>query len=376
MGRDAATGRKRYRQHTMHGSRRDAERERVRLLRAHDTGTYVEPSRQSTGEYLERWLRDYARVHVAPSTYDRYQHIVRLQLIPALGHIPLVRLSPPDIKAHYASALQQGRCDGKGGLSPTTVLQHHRVLREALKHAVVDGLLMANPADRISPPRKARPEMLVLDQAQTTALLEMVLGTRLHIPVLLAVAAGLRRGEVLGLRWKDVDFHAGALAVQQTLDATSERLTLSAPKTPRSRRQIPLPAFALETLREHKRAQKEERLRLGPAFRNHDLVCAAPDGEPWDPDALTHAFAAFMRQCDLPRIRFHDLRHGHATLLLKLGTHPKVVSERLGHATVGLTLDVYSHVLPGMQKEATLALENALSPARPSPATHQQAASH
>ena len=360
IGRDPVTGRKRYRQHTLHGTKREAERERVRLLRAFDTGTYLEPSRQSTAEYLESWLRDYAKVHVAPTTYERYVNILRLQLIPALGHIPLIRLSPQDIKAHYASALERGRRDGKGGLSPTTVLQHHRVLREALKHAVIDGLLVTNPADRVPAPRRVRREMAVLDQAQTAELLELIQGTRLHIPVVLAVAAGLRRGEVLGLRWVDVDLKAGTLSVRQTLEATKEGIAFKAPKTPKGRRLVPLPAFAVDALREHKKLLAEHRLRLGPAYQNLDLVCAGTDGRPWDPDTFTPAFADFIRRSSLPRIRFHDLRHGHATLLLKHNIHPKIVSERLGHSTVGLTLDTYSHVLPGMQEQAAMMLEKAL----------------
>jgi integrase len=361
IGRDPTTGRKRYRQHTIRGAKRDAERERVRLLRALDTGTYLEPSRQSVGEYLEHWLREYAKIHVAQTTYERYANIVRLQLIPAFGHVPLLRLSPHDIKAHYASAIESGRSDGKGGLSPTTVLQHHRLLREALKHAVNDGLLVTNPADRVRAPRRVRREMAVLDQAQTSRLLELVKGERLHIPVLLAVAAGLRRGEVLGLRWQDLDLKAGKLSVRQALEATKQGgLTLKAPKTAKSRRLVPLPPFAIEALREHKRLQAHHRLRLGPAFHNHDLVCPAPDGMPWNPDTLTPAFVDFVRRSGLPRIRFHDLRHGHATLLLKFGIHPKIVSERLGHATVGLTRDTYSHVLPGMQEHAASILEDAL----------------
>jgi len=240
------------------------------------------------------------------------------------------------------------------------VLQHHRVLREALKHAVIDGVLVANPADRVPAPRRVRRELDVLDQAQTARLLELAKGTRLYIPVLLAVAAGLRRGEVLGLRWDDLDLRAGTLSVQQTLEATKHGLSLKPPKTPKSRRMVPLPAFAIEVLREHERLVAEHRLQLGSAYQNHNLVCAAPDGKPWNPDTLTPAFADFICRSDLPRIRFHDLRHGHATLLLKHGIHPKIVSERLGHATVGLTLDTYSHVLPGMQEQAALALERAL----------------
>jgi integrase len=359
LGRDEG-GNKRYRQHTIQGSKKDAEKERTRLLHALNTGTYLEPSRQRTGDYLHAWLRDYARTHVAASTFEGYEKIVRLHLLPALGHIPLTRLGPQDIKAYYAQAQESGRRSGKGGLSPTTVLQHHRVLSEALKHAVEEGLLVNNPATRVRPPRKARHEMPVLDEPQLAKLLELVRGSRLCIPVLLAIATGLRRGEILALRWRNVDLKAGTLAVRQALESTRDGLSFKQPKTQKSRRLVPLPPFAVEALREHRKRQAEERLRIGPAYKDHDLVCAAPDGRPWDPDSFSPAFAKFVRRSGLPPIRFHDLRHSHATLLLKHGIHPKVVSERLGHSTVGLTLDTYSHVLPGLQEQATRILEEAI----------------
>ncbi len=360
LGRDLKTGKKLYKQHTVRGSKKDAERERVRLLHSYNNGVYQEPTREPTGEYLRRWIRDYAKTHVAASTYERYEDIVEKHLIPALGHVPLSRLSPQDIRAHYSRAQQAGRHDRKGGLSPTTVLQHHRILREALKHAVTEGLLVANPADRVPAPRRVRCEMPTLDEAQTCQLLDLVRETKLHIPVLLAVASGLRRGEILALRWQDVDLKAGTVAVRQALESTKKGLAFKQPKTQKSRRLVPVPPFAIEALRDHWRRQAEERLRLGPAYVNHDLVCPAPDGRPWDPDSLSPAFTKLVRRSGLPHIRFHDLRHGHATLLLKHGIHPKIVSERLGHSTVGLTLDTYSHVLPGMQEQAALTIERAL----------------
>jgi integrase len=174
-GRDV-NGRKCYRQHAIRGSKKDTERARTRLLHALDAGTYLEPSRQTTGEYLNDWLRDYAKTHVAGSTYEGYEKIIRVHVGPALGHLLLVRLTPADIKAYYARAQLSGRRNGKVGLSPTSVLQHHRVLREALKHAVNEGLLVTNPADRVAAPRKMRRMMPVLDKAQSSRLLELVRG--------------------------------------------------------------------------------------------------------------------------------------------------------------------------------------------------------
>lgn len=353
-------GRKLYRSHTVHGNKKDAQRELAKLLHEFNTGAYVEPSRMTVKEYLERWLQDYARSSVAPKTFERYAEIVRLHLIPALGAIPLAKLQPLHIQGCYSDALRAGRRDGKGGLSAQTVLHHHRVLREALQQAVRWQLLARNPADAVEPPRPQPKEMCALDEQQAARLLDAAKGSRLYAPVVLAVTTGMRRGEILALRWQDVDLQAGTLSVRQSLEQTRDGLTFKQPKTQKGRRVVALPPLAVEALRRHKAEQAKERLLLGPGYQDNGLVCAQPDGQPWRPDALTNAFAYLVRKAGVPPVRFHDLRHSHATLLLRQGVHPKVVSERLGHATVGITLDTYSHVLPGMQEEAARKLDVAL----------------
>jgi len=365
----ARNGRKIYRQHTIRGSKRDAERERTRLLRSMDTGTYLEPSRQTVAEYLESWLESYARTHVTSRTFERYMDDIQNALVPGLGHIQLARLSPQDIREFYAHELKHGRADGRGRgpLSPTTVVHHARILREALKHAVNEGLLAVNPADRVRPPRKVHREMAVLDQLQIARLLEAAEGTRFHIPVLLAIGAGLRRGEIFGLRWRDVDLRGGSLSVQQAVEVTRRGLAFKAPKTPKSRRMVPLPAFCTRALDQHRRQQAQHRLQVGQAYIDQGLVCAGPLGAPQSPGGFSVGFVQFVRTIGLDRpIRFHDLRHSHATLLLAHGVHPKIVSERLGHSTVGLTLDTYSHVLPGLQEQVALLLDQAFCDLRSS----------
>ena len=329
-----------------------------------DTGAYLEPSRQTVAEYLESWLESYAKTHVTARTFERYTDDIRKALIPGLGHIQLARLSPQDIREFYAHELEHGRADGRGRgpLSATTVVHHARILHEALKHAVDEGLLVVNPADRVRPPRKAHREMAVLDQMQTAELLEAAKGTRFHIPVMLAISAGLRRGEIFGLRWRDVDLKGGSLSVQQAVEVTRQGLAFKPPKTPKSRRMVPLPAFCTRALVEHRRQQAQHRLQVGQAYLNHDLVCAGPLGAPQSPGGFSVGFVHFVRSIGLEiPIRFHDLRHSHATLLLAHGVHPKIVSERLGHSTVGMTLDTYSHVLPGLQEQAAQILDRALT---------------
>ena len=289
----------------------------------------------------------------------RYEEIVRCHLSPRLGHIPLSKLQPLHIQSYYSEALLSGRRRGKGGLSAQTVLHHHRVLREALQQAVKWLLLARNPADAVEPPRPKRREMRALDGEATGKLLRAATETRLYVPIMIAVTTGLRRGEILGLRWEDVDFENANLAVRQSLEQTKAGLAFKQPKTAKGRRVVALPGLTIETLKQHRKQQAAERLMLGQAFEDHGLVCARADGNPWPSNSFSAAFVALAKKAGCT-IRFHDLRHTHATQLLRQGVHPKIVSERLGHSTVGITLDVYSHVLPGMQEEAATRTDTAL----------------
>jgi integrase len=353
-------GRRNVKWHSVKGSREDAERERVRLLHELNIGAYIEPAHETVATYLRRWLDDYARMKVSAKTFERYEEIVEKQLIPALGHYKLAKLRPPHIQGYYAKACATGRRDGKGGLSAQTVLHHHRVLREALQRAVKWGLLAINPADAVEPPRPKRKETRVLDEAESAKLLAAARDGRYYVPVLLAVTTGMRRGEILGLRWSDLDLDAGTLAVRQTLEQTRAGLAFKEPKTQKSRRLVPLASIAVEALKAHRTTQVASRLALGTAYEDHGLVFPAPDGRPWNPASFSAAFVKFAAGAGLPKLRFHDLRHSHATQLLRLGIHPKIVSERLGHATTGITLDLYSHVVPGMQEDAVARVDKSL----------------
>ena len=354
-------GRRRQKWHSVRGTREDAERELGRLLNEIGTGAYVEPANISVADYLERWLSDYAHSTVAPKTFERYREIIRSHVIPALGKWKLVKLRPLHVQTFYSDALNWGRKDGKGGLSRQTVVHFHRVLHKAFAHAVKWQLLSRNTIDAVQPPRAERKEMQALDDSEIAKLLQHVDGKLLNMPVLLAVTTGLRRGEILGLRWSDVDLKGLRLQVTQSLEQTSEGLRFKSPKTTRSRRTIALPGLTVEALRAHYVNQGKQRLQLGSAYEGHNLVCARSDGAPWPPDHLSTAFSALVRKSKLKRIRFHDLRHTHATQLLRIGIHPKVVSERLGHSNIGITLDTYSHVLPGMQEAAAEALNMSIA---------------
>jgi integrase len=205
--------------------------------------------------------------------------------------------------------------------------------------------------------------MMALDDTQTTALLKSLKASRLYLPVALAVSTGMRRGELLALRWAEVDLDKAQISVNRSLEQTKAGLTFKTPKTERSRRRIALPKVIVKLLRAHKASQAAEKLRLGPIYQDRGFVCARPDGTPWPPDTFSTLFAAHIRRHKLPPVRFHDLRHTHATQLLKQGVHPKIVSERLGHSNISITLDTYSHVLPGMQEQAVAAIDTVLAAA-------------
>ncbi len=264
----------------------------------------------------------------------------------------LAKLRPLHLQELYAAKRQNtGRADGKGSLSATSVLHIHRVVHEALNTGVRWQLIGTNPADAARPPRQERTEMKVLDEEQTKALLDSMRSTMLYTPVLIAATTGLRRGELLGLRWADVDLDAGTVVVRQTLQRSSGGLSFSQPKTQKSRRTVTLPSMTTKALREHHTAQVEQRLALGSRWVDHDLVFCNSDGSPWNPGSFGSQFRVFARAAGFT-VRFHDLRHSHATHLFRAGVHPKLVSERLGHSSVGITMDLYTHVIEGMDREA------------------------
>ncbi|MGD0447103.1 MAG: tyrosine-type recombinase/integrase [Candidatus Dormibacteria bacterium] len=346
LGRDPVSGHRQWRYANVKGTRRDAERALTARIHAIETGTDIDAPKITTAEYLQRWLRDYAKPDVAPRTYERYAEIVARHVAPKLGMVTLSQLRP----AHIVAAEREWQ---DAGLSPSTVLKFHRLIREALHHAVRWQLLAVNPADAVTPPRVERREMSVLSPAQAAALLAQARGTEFDAPITTALYSGLRLGELRGLRWGDLDLDSGRLSVQQTLQKVpGGGVVARQPKTHRSRRNVSLPAVLVDVLRQQRRHQVEARLLVGDAWEATDLVFTDALGRPLSETRLRWAFWRLLREAGLPRIRLHDLRHTMATLMLAAGEHPKVVSERLGHSTVSITLDTYSHVLPGLQEAA------------------------
>ena len=371
LERDHA-GKRRQKTVTYRGSKREAEAELADQIAKIKNGGYVEPNKLTVAEYLESWLENRVKDNTSAKTFERYSEICRNHLVPALGNHKLSKLTPLHIQDCYAEARRQGRRDGNGGLSARTVLHHHRILRQALKQAVKWRLIAFDPTDAVVAPTPTAKEVETLDEAQTAAYLEGSEGTALYLPFLLAVTTGLRRGELLALRWKHVDLDRCTLSVVESLEETKEGgLQFKAPKTKGSRRSVTLPSITVGALKRHKVEQAQIRLKLGLGRADDALVYSRVDGSPRSPRSFTQEFTRFVakfraetqedwKRPDVPRITFHGLRHSHATQLLKAGIHPKIAQERLGHSTIAVTLDLYSHVTKTMQDDAARMVDNAL----------------
>ena len=303
--------------------------------------------------FLERWLSDDAAVHVAPSTLARYRQIVG-RLTSLLGALRLQELRPAHVQDAYARLLDDS-------LAPRTVLHHHRVLHKALQQAVRWQVLARNPTDVVTPPRPEHAEMRALRPEEVRVLLAACEDLDVRDVIHTAVTTGLRLGELLGLRWQDLDLDAGTATIARAAQYLPETgVTLRQPKTARGRRTIALSDETLRIFRAHRSRQVEHRFALGPAYQDQDLVFPAGDGAIQPPYRVSQAFRQLVGSTDLGHVRFHDLRHTAATLMLRAGVPTKIVSTRLGHATASLTLDTYSHVTVDMQREAASAIDDVL----------------
>ncbi len=353
VGNDPVTGKRKQRWHTIKGTKRDAERELRHILVSMDNGIYLKPNRLSVGEWLLQWHDNYVLIHDTPSTQESYGYIIRQHLIPALGRVPLTQLRPHQIQDYYAQALKNGRLDGKGGLSPTTVLYHHRILSEAISHAVKMELAVRNVAEATDPPRRSHPKINILNPGDIPKFLEYARETPYYVYFCLLLCTGLRYGEGLALRWGSLDGGMTTISVNETArKMNSGKYNLKDTKTSHSRRMVTMPE-SLTVLMEQYRLDKQLLwMQCGRELAEADFIFARPDGTLPDHASITRSFSGILQQAGLHHIRIHDLRHTHATLLLKAGVHPKIVSERLGHASVAITLDIYSHVLPGLQEAA------------------------
>jgi integrase len=354
---DPVTGKRKRKWHSFKGTKRGAQIESARLISERQGGSFIEANKITFAQHLGRWL-DHVKSQIAPRTHERYSEIVRNNIIPAIGAIHLTKLRPVQISDAYIKALASGRRDGKGGLSPNTVVYLHRLIKQALSQAVRWELINRNPADAVKPPKVERKVIPVLDTASTANVIESARSHPLFIPILLGTMCGLRRGEMTALRWCAVDLDRASIAVVLSTEQTKAGCRDKEPKQGRSRN-VALPSFVVDELRRHRLAQAERLLRFGVRVSDNHHVVAQPDGRPYQPRSLTQAMRPFMKSLG-SAVRLHGTRHSHATHMLLAGVHPKIASERLGHSKVGITLDLYSHVLPGMQEDAASRVDDAL----------------
>jgi integrase len=341
------------------GTKRQAQVECARLISELKGGLYIEPTKITVAQFLGRWLED-VKARVTTKTHERYGEIIRKNINPLLGVVVLTKLRPIQISDAYANALSTGRKGGQGGLASSTVRYMHVILKAAMGQAVRWQMLARNPVDAVNPPKIKRSAMTVYDLAQTADLIEATRGTRMTITVMLAVLCGLRRGEIAALRWRNVNLDTGQLAVTESAEQTISGVRYKQPKSGKGRA-VALSARVVNQLRAHRVQQAQELLKLGISLTDDAFVVAQVDGRPLQPRSITHQWHLLLANNKaLPRIRFHDLRHAHATHMLASGVHPKIASERLGHSKVGITMDLYSHVMPGMQEDAAARVDRAL----------------
>lgn len=357
-------GKKRKYKYKTFKRERDAQKFRTDVLHQIHNNNYFDSGQVTFGQYLDRWMEDYCLSNLAPRTYKRYKEIINLHIKPDLGLVLLSRLQPLDLQRHYSQMLSTGRIGNKfkeqKGLSPTTVLFHHRVIHKALRQAVKWQLVGRNVADAVDPPRKNDNEFDIINTKVLNKILEDIKDNCpvLIMPIILAASTGMRRGEVLGLRWSDFNPKTGRISVKKQLQRNNGELVLMPVKTHRSKRPIPLYDDIVESLKKQKAEQNKLRLQLGKEYNPLDLVfCWEDTGKPIDPDYMTKRFIKYAQRYILGA-RLHDLRHSLATMLLEKNVNLKKVSTLLGHSSISITGDIYSHITPTIEDEIANIIED------------------
>lgn len=355
VGRDDK-GKRQYLNKTIHGAKKDAEKYLTATLRDKDLGVLIEPCTLSVSAYLSKWLEAAARPRLRERTHLDYADKLDRYVRPAFGGKKLADVRPLDIQALYGQMQDRG-------LSARTVRYTHAILSSAFKQAIKWHMLARNPCEAVELPRTERREMQAFSPKEAERFLKAAREDEQGIVFAFALATGMRPEEYLALKWSDIELDRGVAVVQRALIwRKGGGWYFDEPKTSRSRRTVPLPSSLVRALITHRRKQAEARLKAGAVYQNNELVFATGEGTPHNSRNLAQRhLLSILERAKLPlRFRLYDLRHSCATLLLAVGENPKVVSERLGHASIVLTLDTYSHVLPSMQQAATAKLESLL----------------
>ena len=332
---------------TFYGKTRKEVQEKLRVaLNEQKQGILSTGPQQSMKQFLEQWLEEVHKPTIRIGTYKGYRRYLDKHVLPVLGHVMIQKLTPQQIQAFYTRKQQEG-------LSAKSIINIHGMLHKALDHAIRWGLVPRNVCDAVSLPKRTRHEIQPLTDKQARQLLVAASGHSLEGLLTLAVTTGMREGELLALKWQDINFEARSLHIRHSMGYIPGKGYLEfEPKTSKSRRKVVLPPFVCEALKQHRMRQLEARLKAGTRWQDLDLVFCNKYGGYLDPAHLRQRFDKLLREARLPDVRFHDLRHSAATILLSLGVPAKVVQEILGHSLISMTMDIYSHVLPDMQQEA------------------------
>lgn len=364
---------------TVHGTKKDAEVELAKFVTEVQNSLVIDGKSLKFSEFTEIWKRDYGSKKLAPSTYKRYCRMLETRLLPYFGHFYINKIKPTDIMKFYdllEKDTQLVRKKGNNGsktkkpLSGKTILEHHRLLRAMLHKAVYWQLIVANPAERVQPPKARKPKRRSYDDEQTKILLEnleqlSIEDTKYKVAIILTVFTGVRLGELMGLEWQDVDFKNGIISINRSSQYLSDMgVFTKVPKTESSIREIAIPDFIISLLEEYKLWYEEQKSIYGELWTDSDRLFVQADGKPMHPSTISKWFVKYVGQIGLPVINFHGLRHTNASLLVAQNIDIAVISARLGHAQISTTLDFYVHPLLSHNRKAGYALENLLLPTR------------
>ena len=360
LGRDPVSGERQVRYHSFKGTKREAEKKLAELITAAEKGEYVEPSRATLAEFLDRW-EAWAATQVSSKTLERYKELLAHHVRPHLSAARLQRLKAVNFVDLYGT-LQRAKEEGGAGLAPRTVGHVHRLTHRVFESAVKWGLLTVNPVTAAEPPRVERTEIEILAPGQVKTLLDGLRGRPLYLVAVLGLATGMRRGELVALRWSDADLDSGKIRIERSLEQTNAGLQFKPPKTRAGRRTISIPPSVVAELRAHWKRQQEERLAIGLGKAPSDgLVLARADGSAWPPDSLSSAWAWALRKYKLPKVTLHALRHTHISQLIASRLDVVTVSRRIGHSKPTVTLEVYAHLFGDTDLGASAVVEAALA---------------
>lgn len=354
LDKDPVTQKRKQKWFSGYNSEKEAEAALAETITQLNKNTFVLPDKVKFSEYLDYWL-NIRKSKLEITTYNNYKSIVDNHIVPELGKMELQKIKPLHIQNYYTKK--------EDNLSQKSLQHHHRLLSLALKNAVGWQMIPNNPCDHVEAPSPEKSKAKSLTSEEVKHLLESIKDTPLEASITLLVFTGLRRGELLALKWNDIDPINKTLVVDESLavDESKNEIIFKKTKSESSNRIVSLSDIPISALRKHKKLQNEQKLKIGENYTDNNLVFAREDGSPIHPSSFSRQFGRFIRSTELPHIRLHDLRHTNATMLMNLGVPPKVVSERLGHANISITLDTYSHVLKDKQAEAAEKMDNFIS---------------